>query len=270
MTDGPGSKDPWVGPSDLRGLRDVLSLPAIRKLAEEVITRLNTRDADEWRAPKDDIRKLCHLLCAKYPFAANRMIEQLIDAGVPVERVYRNYLAEAARLLGDRWQRNDVSFEEVGLATTRIYVILDALRRTSPSPIATDSPRIAFAAVPGEQHVLGVKMAVDIFRRAGWDVAHLIDLDHDEIVKAAEDVDIVLVGLSASGRRTRAALIRLVVALRLVRPELKILLSGEIAKSEPELLSQVGIDAIVKDVSTALKIVQDMIGKPSGDPDKRD
>ena len=259
MSDDQTPKQRWVSPGDVNILRDVLSVPAIRKLAEEVIERLNTRDTKDWHAPPEEVRKLSHLLCAKYPFAANRMIDQLIEAGVPVERIYHNYLAEAARLLGERWQRNDISFEEVGIATTRIYILLDALRRRSPSPISTQSPRIAFAAVPGEQHVLGVKMAVDVFRREGWDVDHLIDMDHDQIVKAAEDVDVVLVGLSASGRRTRAALIRLVVALRVARPELKILLSGEIAKSEPDFLSQVGIDAIVQDVSTALEVVQSLL-----------
>ncbi|WP_050928620.1 cobalamin B12-binding domain-containing protein [Aestuariivita boseongensis] len=259
MTEDKRPKQTWLAQPDLATLKQVLSVSAIRNLAHEVITRLNERDTHDWTAPQNEVRKLTHLLCAKYPFAANRMIDQLIDAGVPVERVYQNYLAEAARQLGTRWQRNEVSFEEVGLATTRIYIILDALRRKSPPPIATQSPKIAFAAIPGEKHVLGVKMAVDVFRREGWDVVHLIDLDHDQIVKAAQDVDIVLVGLSASGRRTRAALLRLVVALRVARPDLKILLSGEIAKSEPDFLSQVGIDAVVKDVETALEVVQRLL-----------
>ncbi len=254
------TQDPvWPAPDDLASLQKILSAPAIRNLAIEVIKRLNARDTNDWPAPPAEVRKLSHLLCAKYPFAANRMIDQLIDAGVPIERVYQNYLAEAARDLGERWQRNEVDFEEVGLATTRIYILLDALRRRSPPPIATQSPKIAFAAVPGEQHVLGIKMAVDLFRRQGWDVEHLIDLNHDQILEAAQDADIVLVGLSASGRRRRAALLRLVVALRIARPELRILLSGRVAKSEPDFLSQVGIDAIVEDVDTALKTVQQLL-----------
>lgn len=252
MTDEQAPKPVWPAPDDFASLQQILSAPAIRLLASEVIARLNARDTTDWTAPAAEVHKLSHLLCAKYPFAANRMIDQLIDAGVPIERVYQNYLAEAARELGERWQRNDINFEEVGVATTRIYILLDALRRRSPPLIATQSPKIAFAAVPGEQHVLGVKMAVDLFRRKGWDVDHLIDMDHDQILEAAQDADIVLVGLSASGRRRRAALLRLVVALRIARPDLKIVLSGQIAKSEPDFLSQVGIDAIVEDVDTAL------------------
>ena len=259
MTEDRIPKTVWPAPDDLASLKRILSPPAIRQLAVEVISRLNARDTRNWSAPPAEVHKLSHLLCAKYPFAANRMIDQLIAAGVPIERVYQNYLAEAARELGERWQRNDVNFEEIGLATTRIYILLDALRRKSPSPIATQSPRIAFAAVPGEQHVLGVKMAVDLFRRQGWDVDHLIDMDHDQILEAAQDADIVLVGLSASGRRRRAALLRLVVALRIARPDLKILLSGQVAKSEPDFLSQVGIDAIVEDVGSALTTVQQLL-----------
>lgn len=243
----------------LDSLRRVMSVPAIEGLAREVITRLNHRDPDDWIAPPEDVHKLSQLLCARYPYAADRMVDQLVKAGVPVERIYHNYLAEAARKLGARWEKNELSFEEVGIATARIYVILDGLRRQAPPPITTRNPRIAFASVPGERHLIGLKMAVDVFRREGWNVIHWVDLTHDQIVEAAQDSDIVLVGLSSSGRRTRGSLLKLVVALRLCRPGLKILLSGEITKSEPDFLSEVGIDQIVNDIPTALEAVERLL-----------
>ena len=237
-------------------VRRVLSVTAIEALAQEVIDRLSQRDAANWTVTRNDLDTLCRFLCARYPFAADRMIDQLVQSGVSLERIHLSYLAEAARLLGERWQRDELNFEDVGIATTRIYVILDTLRRQSPIPVLSDSPRIAFAPLPGERHTLGVAMAVNAFRRAGWNVRHLSDHTHDQIVEAANDVDVLLVGLSASGRHTRTTVLKLVVALRVARPDLKILLSGKIADREPELLAQIGIDKIVKDIPSALKAVE--------------
>ena len=42
MSDDQTPKQRWVSPGDVNILRDVLSVPAIRKLAEEVIERLNS------------------------------------------------------------------------------------------------------------------------------------------------------------------------------------------------------------------------------------
>lgn len=243
----------------LETLRSVMSMSTIERLAKEVIERLRSRDKPEWSAPKEDIRILCEALCSRQQNEANQMIDELHQAGVSMERIYHGYLAVAARHLGAQWETSEMTFEEVSVAMARIYMILDDLRRRFPPAFATETPRLAFAAVPGEQHTLGVEMAADMFRRSGWEVTHLVYMTHDEIVEAAQDVDIVLLGLSASGRRQRAALLKLVVALRVVRPDLKIILSGEITNREPDLIAQIGIDAIVRDVPSALAAVEDLL-----------
>jgi methanogenic corrinoid protein MtbC1 len=241
-------------------LRDVMSSAAIKGLAQDVIQRLSAQHAGEWNAPKDEISLLCQALGAPYPYAAQKFIAQLVEAGVPLERIYRNYMTEAARELGRRWEQDRISFEEVGIATARLYLILDDLRRKIPPSRQPDKPRIAFAAVPGEMHTLGVEMAVDLFRREGWNVEHLLDMTHDELLDAVADTDIVMIGLSASGKRRRAALLKLVVSLRVARPDLKIILSGAITQTEPDMIAQIGIDAIVRDVPSALRIVEELVG----------
>ena len=263
MTIGP-AKGPERPHDDLASLRAVLSRPSIEALAKDAIERLVRHGTADWNAPPDETEVLCRALVARYPYTANQFIDGLLKAGVPVERIYYGYLSAAARELGERWNKSKVTFQDVGIATTRLYMILDDLRRRMPPPAVPDKPRVAFAAVPGEAHGLGLSMAVDTFRRHGWDVAHLIDVGHDQIVEACENADIVLIGLSASGRRRHAALLKLIAALRIARPDLRIVLSGEITKNDPDLISRVGVDGVVQDVPSALELVQKLLERPSG------
>lgn len=241
-------------------LESALSRKSIERLAEEVFRRMGERGAESFAAPADEIAALCTALCAPHPYSANRQIADLRRAGVSVERIYHEYLAVAARELGARWDRDKVRFQDVGIATARIYGIISALREEAPEYVISKGRSLAFAAVPGEQHTLGVEMAVDGFRRAGWDVTHLVDMSHEDLLGAMQEPDLALLGLSASGRGSRAALVRLLVALRLDRPDLAILLSGDIVNTDPTLAQQFGIDGVVRDIPEALRVVERLIG----------
>ncbi len=242
----------------LTPLRTVLSQPSLESLAKSVLDKLATPPRDDWCASTSELDYLCQVLCAKHSYRANKFIHQLLQVGLPLDRIYRKYLAEAARRLGTDWENDTRSFEQVSLATARIYTIMDSLRRRQPVPMRAPQPRIAFAAVPGEQHTLGVEMATDLFRRAGWDVAHLVGPSHDEILLTLEDKSIFLLGLSASGSRHQAALIRLILALRMTRPDVRIIVSGAITHTDNSLALNVGIDAVVRDVPQALEVVKNL------------
>ncbi|TNF63743.1 MAG: cobalamin B12-binding domain-containing protein [Rhodobacteraceae bacterium] len=259
----PKRQDPKIradSEARLAVLEALMSKPAIAGLAREVLGHLAGRGEKTWAAPRSEILTLCRALQAPQPYMAERFVAGLLEAGVPLERVYRQYLAEAARELGQQWDRSKISFSEVGLATARIHVILDSLRTRFP-PAASGNPRrLAFAAVPGETHTLGVEMATDLFRREGWDVVHLVGLGHDAILEELEDVDIVLLGLSIASRGARAALARLVVALRVRRPDLRVVVSGKLALDDPSLMHGLGVDAVIEDVPQALSVVSALLG----------
>ncbi|MCY4153130.1 MAG: cobalamin B12-binding domain-containing protein [Aestuariivita sp.] len=242
----------------LTPLRSVLSQPSLELLAKSVLDRLETPAQEDWRASNSELDYLCQVLCAKHSYRANKFIHELLQVGLPLDRIYRKYLAEAARRLGTDWENDTRSFEQVSLASARIYKIMDSLRKRQPVPVQSCQPRLAFAAVPGEQHTLGVEMATDLFRREGWDVAHLVGPSHEEILLTLEDKSIFLLGLSASGSRHQAALIRLILALRMIRPEVRVIVSGAITQTENSLALNVGIDAVVRDVPQALEVVRDL------------
>ncbi|MBF9057991.1 hypothetical protein HKCCSP123_02230 [Rhodobacterales bacterium HKCCSP123] len=174
---------------------------------------------------------MAYALCDEDDAAASLLVDDLLEAGVPVTDLCLDHLAPAARRLGDLWDRDRLPFTEVALASARIQAIL----RRLPADRTPSRPQHArgaiFGAVPGEQHTLGVMMAADLFRRGGWDVSLLVGLGHDEMLQRMLRDDRPVIGLSCSGDHSYPALRRLLAAIAKARPEAEILLSGQIAQA---------------------------------------
>ena len=243
-------------------LRNTFSPVAVEGLAREVLDHLSARSEPERSAPRAAVLALCRALRAPHPYSARAQIDGLVAQGVSLDAIYGKYLAAAAVELGRQWDDSELGFAEVSVGLARIHAILDDLRLRNPAPSVARPRRIAFAAVPGEQHRLGVEMATDLFRREGWDVDHLVEDSHDALVERLDDTDFVLLGLSAATRASMAALVRLVLLLRARRPDLRILVSGQVAIDRVRDLELLGVDAVVSTVPEALKAVTDLIGPP--------
>jgi methanogenic corrinoid protein MtbC1 len=167
-------------------------------------------------------------LCDPEDASANILVEDLLDAGLSVEHVCRDHLAPAARRLGVLWDQDRLSFTEVAMATARIQAILRRMPNGRAILRPTKGLGAVFAAVPGEMHTLGVMMTADLFRRRGWDISLFVGVAHDELMTRLIRDDRPVVGLSCSGDHSYPALRRLLAALGNARPDVHILLSGQI------------------------------------------
>jgi methanogenic corrinoid protein MtbC1 len=174
---------------------------------------------------------MAYALCDEDDAAASLMVDDMLEAGVPVSDLCLDHLAPAARRLGDLWDRDRLPFTEVALASARIQAILRRLPADRTAPRTHHDRGAIFGAVPGEQHTLGVMMAADLFRRNGWDVSLLVGLSHDEMLQRMVRDDRPVIGLSCSGDHSYPALRRLLAAMAKARPEAEILLAGQIVQA---------------------------------------
>ena len=248
-------RDAFENTSDgLISLYSRLPGDAVEVLAREVVLRLAYRAAGSPldRMPSEaEIARLCDALISSDRTAAAEMITDVRATGVSVETIYLSYLAVAARRLGEGWESDRLSFAEVTVGTSRIYAIMLGLRR-SFRPVTPKRHRLAaFASVPGEDHTLGVTMAADLFRKAGWEIDLKVGLSHDELIDQIGHAGYPVIGLSAGGEKSLAALIRLVLALRLSAPQTYIMISGHIVEEEPEIVRLTGADGSASDVRSA-------------------
>lgn len=238
--------------------REALATDAVEVLASDIVRRLalaklDGRAVDAADIGDESIEAFCDALIQPASDAALRFIEDRRAEGVTRRGVYMGYIVGAARCLGKRWDEDRASFLEVTVGTGHLYALMRALRAEEPGArSAFDSRRSAlFATVPGEDHGIGITVAADLFRQAGWEIHLRIATDHDDLVSEVECSRPNVIGLSLSTEHRLDALVRLVVALRLVVPHAVIGIAPPSTMGAERLHDLVDIDLVFEDAASS-------------------
>ncbi|MEO0999978.1 MAG: cobalamin B12-binding domain-containing protein [Pseudomonadota bacterium] len=260
--DHPGSGDPGGEDRVERGRIDAPALPAGvigSNFASDILSRLVAggpasgplRPVTESRRLED---RFCRALLDGDPEAALAHVDTLRRRGVSDEAIFRRHLVAAAHRLGEMWCDDQAHFVEVTLASAHLQRLI---RRLSPDlpPLAPAAGRRALFVVPsGETHALGLMMAAEVFRRAGWDVAVEYHPDEAELCNRARVGRFDLVGVTSGHRLMMERLAALVLALRTVSPgHTRIVVGGAIVQLEPDLVDRLGIDMAITDAWAAVR-----------------
>jgi methanogenic corrinoid protein MtbC1 len=238
--------------------REHLGVDAIEGLAREIVERLASAAlASERPAPAEidptDLLAFCAVLLEPTSDAALSFITQRREQGLARQDVYLGYVNGAAKWLGEQWDEDRLSSFQVTVATGHLYALLRSMRsdRSLSVPVA-DNPRTAlFATVPGENHGLGITVAADLFRDAGWDIDLQVGCDHETLLAHVEQSKPFAIGLSLSTDQRIDALIRLVVAIRLTAPHTILGVAPPEALHEEALRGLVDIDLVFRDAASA-------------------
>ncbi len=198
-----------------------------------------------------DVASLADAAVSPEEGAALAVVAGLRSRGVPMESVYLDLLAPAARHLGSLWDNDATDFSTVTLGLWRLHGVL---REIGPAfwqapPRRPQTSRALLCPVPGAQHNFGVMMVADFFRRAGWSVwcepatttAGLIELVRAEWF--------AVIGFSIG---TELHIDELASCIRAVRRAsrnrgLGVMVGGPLVNERPELVQLVGADATARD-----------------------
>ncbi|MEV0897414.1 cobalamin-dependent protein [Actinoplanes sp. NPDC049802] len=103
--------------------------------------------------------------------AATRLITELLDHGVPAERIIVDLIGATQRRVGELWAANEWSVAREHAATAvSERAVATVAARTSPYP---SRGRITLACVDGEWHGLPARMLAELLRLGGWRVDFL-------------------------------------------------------------------------------------------------
>ncbi|MCV3272673.1 cobalamin B12-binding domain-containing protein [Roseobacter sinensis] len=248
--------------SDVLQLKARLPQEAVGDIVREVLTRVTAErrtNRDPVNQPsRRKVESLCYALISDDPGEGAAFVQEVKDDGAALESIYLNYLAEAAAILGEWWDDDHVSFHEVTIASSRIYAILREYSYLFVPHHPVEVKSAIFATVPGEIHTLGVHMAADLFGQDGWNVDVLTGRSHEELMADITASPCRILGLSAGGVHSAAALARLVMALRVSRPDLRIVLSGQITRVAADLVAMMGLDGVAADMPEAQRTLEDL------------
>ncbi|SMY08369.1 cobalamin B12-binding domain-containing protein [Flavimaricola marinus] len=244
--------------------KEILPYQAVRSLADEVVVRLAARFRPEQSTVKSrselDVQRFTSTLL-------DGTLEECIDiltlelkSGVPIEAIYLHTLAGSARLMGQMWEDDTLSFLDMTVATGRIYSAMRALRLQSPALRREPLPdqHALLIAVPGETHTLGVTMAADILRSKSWQITLRTGLEHDDLIDSLADEQHAIIGVSAAQARSLGALTRLIVALRITQPFAKIFVAGKVVAEVDFLQDLLAVDGVLPPEQEPLELLDEL------------
>jgi MerR family transcriptional regulator, light-induced transcriptional regulator len=100
------------------------------------------------------------------------LVLQLRGRGISVASLYLDLLTPAARELGALWEEDRVDFATVTVGLGRLQRLLRQLSPDFGSEVAHPhhGRRVLLTQPDSEQHMFGLSMVAEFFRREGWDV----------------------------------------------------------------------------------------------------
>jgi methanogenic corrinoid protein MtbC1 len=178
-------------------------------------------------------------------------VRAALRAGLTIAQINEEVVGPALQLIGELWARGEISVADEHLATEiciRVLVLEDELDRVARIRLER---KALLAAPEGEQHVVALRMARNLLRRAGYDALLLgADVPPDALAAAAARHEADLVCLSC----TTAGSDRVLLAIRAVleaRPGAGFVIGGHGLTSRVHGLPGVDVCDRVSDVVMA-------------------
>ncbi len=199
--------------------------------------------------------------------AARNYVDALVKRGLSREALFLNLLTNTARRLGEMWEEDLCDFTDVTIGLCRLHEILRAqstvldagagIRKGADS----DGSKILLATACGDQHVFGVVMVAEFFRRAGWRVSCEPGAASAELQSMLSKKSFDMVGLSAARSVTADDIADEIADLRSAsrNEAVMIMVGGRLFAENPELVSAVGADGAAHDAKMAPMIGAELL-----------
>lgn len=195
--------------------------------------------------------------------AADRLIARLRAEGHGADSVMVDLVGPAALLLGREWEDDRRSFVDVTLGLVLMHEIIHTMGyeyRDGPKQ-AGQVRRVMLASAPGSQHVLGLSIVSEFFRKAGWQVVLEVSPSSAELCHAVKNEWFDLVGLSVALDTQLAGLKALIGKLKAAshNPAMPVLLGGPVFTLSPQQAERFGAQAICVDAREATDIAASLV-----------
>ena len=211
-----------------------------------------------YKPTEAEVVAFSELCVSKEPEDVLTFVEGLLLNDVNSDNIFLNLIAPAARHLGLMWEQERVDFTQVTMGLLRMHQITHRIgyEYQSGPQKAGPSRRIMLASAPGSQHILGLAMVSEFFRKSGWQVVVEIANTPSELYAAVKNEWFDLIGLSVGLTQQLDGLLELVTSLKEKsrNPKLPVLLGGPAFLSTVVSAQSLGADAITTDAHEGVQI----------------
>ena len=245
--------------------RAIGDLAGLERFAKEVVMVLTARAAPTERPSGALIDALIDAATATETVRIAEVLARFRRARVSSAAMVDTYIPAAARLLGERWMDDRLSFSSVAIGSGRLQALLRELSAqwgADRSDRRDGRPIVLLATPLGESHVLGALVATSVLRRSGVSVCLRMSMDRAEAARLSAERAFDAAMLSVSCQDGLDAARELVKTIKGVRPEAPVVVGGVGVGVGGDVGSWLGADFATSDVDAALRFC----GIPSGGP----
>jgi len=226
-----------------------------RTIETEVIPRLvrqhRAAPAPASAAPSaEEVHAMVQALVDDSDDRITALVHQLPQRGVTVTMLFLELLTPAARELGALWEDDRVDFATVTVSLGRLQRLQRLQRQLSPDfgnelQHPAHGRRVLLTQPDTEQHMFGLSMVAEFFRREGWDVlGGVAGVGIDAVAWVRRDW-LDAVGFSIGSEQALPWLRDTIAEVRRVsrNGSLVVLVGGPLFSMHPEWAAEVGADA---------------------------
>lgn len=175
---------------------------------------------------------------------------RLRQDGVSNEDIVDHVIPAVARLMGERWFADEISFAHVTIGAARLQETVRAIGRHSEGK---DAKAVLLVVPRSEHHTLGTFVLADQLRRRGYAVDIAVDRHPRQLGEVLRKRRYHMVGITASGRRTLASARELVDIVRhTVTRVTPVIIGGPVLDKDLDVLALTGADHTARDAASAL------------------
>ncbi len=185
--------------------------------------------------------------------AAEVVVREAMDAGLGTAEIDEELIVPALWLVGELWQRGQLSVAQEHLATEITVRILALQREAQRMVRARAENAVVLATLPGEQHVVALRMVGNLLREAGYHVLMLgAEVPTWSLGEAAEryGADIVCVSATMPGRSRDT--VRMLDEILEARPSARFVIGGRGLQGDEQIRHQVHVCGRISDAVDAV------------------
>ena len=240
-------------------------VPRLMLAHKAELRREDTADSLSVEPGRDDVVDFAAVVLEGDMKAAFEFIDGLRARGVPLDSIYMDLLAPAARHLGELWLQDRCDFMAVTLGLSRMQQLLSALSTAAASerPVEEYRGRALLVTLPKEQHTFGLYMVAEFFRRDGWDVWGGVPESTNAILEFVMGDRFDVIGLSVSHENSMSRVKEVIRGVKRSsrNRNIGVLLGGSAVDGREDMVGDLGADAVAINGHLAVRRAQEIVSR---------
>ncbi len=189
------------------------------------------------------------------------MVKKALAGGISPKDILDKGLISGMDIVGRKFKANDIFVPEVLLSAKAMHAGMKILE-----PLLIDAgikpvAKVAIGTVKGDLHDIGKNLVSMMFKGAGFDVLDFgIDVPPEKFVKAAMDIDVKIIAMSALLTTSMPSMKRTIEALKSagVLGNVKTMIGG--APVTQEYADEICADGYAADAASAVDKAKELLG----------